>query len=126
MPEKFIPLVLLGFGAGALLGVMTGGRFGDRRPFGTAIPAAVLTACVLTATALWASSVPAAVTLVVLLGATAFVLTPILVAQAFHGHQRRTDAGVRAGHGGVQHRERQRVLARRPRAVPASACAVPH
>jgi predicted MFS family arabinose efflux permease len=84
LPEKFIPLVLLGFGAGALLGTMTGGRFGDRRPFGTAIPAAVLTACVLAATALWASNVPAAATLVVLLGATAFAATPILVAQALH------------------------------------------
>ena len=52
LPEKFIPPVLLSFGAGALLGTMTGGRFGDRRPFGTAIPAAVLTACVLAATAL--------------------------------------------------------------------------
>jgi predicted MFS family arabinose efflux permease len=84
LPAKFIPLVLLGFGAGALLGTMVGGRWGDRRPFGTAIPAAALTACVLAATALWASSVPAAVTLVVLLGATAFVLTPILVSQALH------------------------------------------
>jgi predicted MFS family arabinose efflux permease len=37
---------------------------------------------VLAATALWASDVPVAVTLVVLLGASAFVLTPILVAQA--------------------------------------------
>jgi predicted MFS family arabinose efflux permease len=82
LPDKFIPLVLLGFGAGALLGTTAGGRLGDRRPFGTAIPAAVLTACVLAATALWASGVPAAVTLVVLLGAAAFVLTPILVAQA--------------------------------------------
>jgi len=82
LPEKFIPLVLLGFGAGALLGTMIGGRFGDRRPFGTAIPAGILTGCVLAATALWASHVPAAVTLVVLLGATGFVLTPILVAQA--------------------------------------------
>lgn len=84
LPAKFIPLVLLGFGAGALLGTMTGGRWGDRRPFGTAIPAGVLTACVLAATVLWASNVPATVTLVVLLGATAFVLTPILVAQALH------------------------------------------
>jgi predicted MFS family arabinose efflux permease len=84
LPENLVPLVLLGFGAGALLGTTVGGRFGDRRPFGTAIPAAVLTACVLAATALWASDVPAAVTLVVLLGATAFVLTPILVAQALH------------------------------------------
>lgn len=40
------------------------GSFGDHRPFGTAIPAAV--------------------TLVVLLGATAFAATPILVAQALH------------------------------------------
>jgi hypothetical protein len=39
----------------------------------------------------------------VLLGATAFVLTPILVAQALRG-QRRADAGLRAGHVGVQHR----------------------
>jgi len=84
LPEKFVPLALLGFGAGALLGTMTGGRLGDRRPYQTAIPAAVLTACVLAATALWASSVPAAIPLVVLLGATAFVLTPILVAQALH------------------------------------------
>jgi predicted MFS family arabinose efflux permease len=84
LPENLVPLVLLGFGAGALLGTTTGGRWGDRRPFGTAIPAAVLTACVLAATVLWASSVPVAVTLVVLLGATAFALTPILVAQALH------------------------------------------
>ena len=84
LPARFIPLVLLGFGAGALLGTTIGGRWGDRRPFGTAIPAGALTACVLAAMALWASSVPAAVTLVVLLGAAAFVLTPILVAQALH------------------------------------------
>jgi DHA1 family inner membrane transport protein len=84
LPEKFVPLALLGFGVGALLGTMTGGRLGDRRPYGTAIPAAALTACVLAATALWASNVPAAISLVVLLGATAFVLTPILVAQALH------------------------------------------
>ena len=84
LPEKLVPLALLGFGAGALAGTMTGGRLGDRRPYRTAIPAAVLTACVLAATALWASNVPAAISLVVLLGATAFVLTPILVAQALH------------------------------------------
>jgi predicted MFS family arabinose efflux permease len=84
LPEKLIPLVLLGFGAGALLGTMTGGHLGDRHPFATAIPAAVLTACVLAAITLWASNVPAAVTLVVLLGATAFAATPILVAQALH------------------------------------------
>jgi predicted MFS family arabinose efflux permease len=84
LPQKLIPLVLLGFGAGALVGTMMGGRRGDRRPFATAIPAGILTACVLAAMALWASNVPTAVVLVVLLGATAFVLTPILVAQAFH------------------------------------------
>jgi predicted MFS family arabinose efflux permease len=84
LPSGYVPLVLLGFGAGAVLGTTAGGRWGDRRPFGTAIPAAALTACVLGATALWASSVPAAVILVVLLGAFAFVLTPILVAQALH------------------------------------------
>jgi MFS transporter, DHA1 family, inner membrane transport protein len=84
LPAKFVPLVLLGFGVGALLGTMTGGRWGDRRPFGTAIPAGVLTACVLAVTVLWASNIPAAVTFVVLLGATAFAATPILVAQALH------------------------------------------
>jgi DHA1 family inner membrane transport protein len=84
LPRNAIPLVLLGFGAGALLGTMAGGRWGDRRPFATAIPAGALTACVLAATALWATDAPVAITLVVLLGAAGFTLAPVLVSQALH------------------------------------------
>ena len=46
LAAKFIPLVLLGFSAGGAAR-HDDGRWGDRRPFRTAIPAVVLTACVL-------------------------------------------------------------------------------
>jgi predicted MFS family arabinose efflux permease len=84
LAEKYIPLVLLGFGAGALLGTMAGGRWGDRHPFAAAIPATALTACVLAATALWATNVPVAIILTVLLGTAGFAPAPVLVSQAMH------------------------------------------
>jgi len=40
IPPGAVPLVLLGFGLGALAGTTIGGRLGDRRPLATTITAA--------------------------------------------------------------------------------------
>ncbi|MEU6578916.1 MFS transporter [Streptomyces sp. NPDC046805] len=44
-----VPLVLVGFGAGALAGFLVGGRVGDARPYATTIKAAALAAVILLA-----------------------------------------------------------------------------
>jgi DHA1 family inner membrane transport protein len=84
LASRFVVLVLFGFGVGAVVGTIVGGRLGDRRPFATVIVAIMLTAGVLAATAMWASNAWTAVPLVVLLGTAAFTATPILGAQALH------------------------------------------
>jgi DHA1 family inner membrane transport protein len=82
LPERLVPLVLVGFGVGASVGTAVGGRLGDRRPLATAIVAAALTTATLAALAAGAGSTFAAVALIVLLGAVGFALSPVLVAMA--------------------------------------------
>jgi predicted MFS family arabinose efflux permease len=74
-----VPLVLIGFGLGALIGTTTGGRLGDRRPLATALAAAAATAIVLLALTTLSSTPAAAVVLVFLMALTAFATNPILV-----------------------------------------------
>ncbi|MGI5427330.1 MFS transporter [Streptomyces sp. CA-179760] len=76
-----VPLAMLGYGVGALAGTSLGGRLGDRRPYGTLIPAAAVTAALLAAITLWATNSVAAVALVVLLGAAGIATNPILVGE---------------------------------------------
>ncbi|CAL9675453.1 Inner membrane transport protein YdhP (plasmid) [Streptomyces sp. enrichment culture] len=76
-----VPLAMLGFGAGALAGTALGGRRGDGKPYGTLMPATAVTAAVLAATALWATSSVVAVVLVVLLGAAGFATNPVVVGE---------------------------------------------
>lgn len=76
-----VPLALLGYGVGALAGTTVGGRLGDRRPYGTLIPATALTSALLGALTLWATDSVVAVTLVVLLGGAGFANNPIVVGE---------------------------------------------
>ena len=68
LAPALVPLVLVGFGIGALAGFLVGGRLGDVRPYTTAITAPAVTTILLLAICLlsrWAALVAA---LIVLLG----------------------------------------------------------
>lgn len=80
--EGIVPLVLAGFGVGALAGTNLGGRFGDRRPLATFITSAVSTALILVALIPLSTSVPVTVALVVLLGMTGMAVTSIATPMA--------------------------------------------
>ncbi|MFB7653630.1 MULTISPECIES: MFS transporter [unclassified Streptomyces] len=77
-----VPLVLVGFGGGALAGFLLGGRLGDLRPHATTVAAAAATALTLLALGLLPGSAAASVALVVLLGFFGFVATPVLISLA--------------------------------------------
>lgn len=83
-----VPLVLVGFGIGALVGTMIGGRLGDRRPLGTIAAAVALTALALVVLAATSTHSTVVVGLVVLLGATGLGANPVLIAQTLRhaGH----------------------------------------
>ncbi|MGW5464895.1 MFS transporter [Streptomyces sp. NPDC003996] len=75
-----VPLVLVGFGAGALAGFLVGGRLGDVRPYATTITAAASTTVILLALGLWSGFAVPTVVLVALLGLVGFLGTPVLIA----------------------------------------------
>ncbi|TLF76445.1 MFS transporter [Nocardia cyriacigeorgica] len=76
-----VPLVLVGFGVGALGGTALGGRLGDRWPLTTIAGAVALTSAMLLVLAATASHSLVVVVLVVLLGASGLGVNPILIAQ---------------------------------------------
>ncbi len=76
-----VPLAMLGFGIGALVGTTVGGRLGDCRPYATLIPATAVTAVLLGAIILWATNSVVAVVLVVLLGGACFANNPVVVGE---------------------------------------------
>lgn len=76
-----LPLAMLGYGIGTVVGIATGGRLGDRLPWRAAITGAVITLAVLASITLWATSSVLGVVLVLLLGAAGLVSNPILSAQ---------------------------------------------
>ncbi len=73
-----VPLVLIGFGIGALAGTTAGGRLGDRRPLAAALTAAAATAITLLALTTLSRTPAAAVVLVFLMGLTGFAVNPIV------------------------------------------------
>lgn len=77
LSEGVVPLVLVGFGIGALLGTNLGGRFGDRRPLTTFLTIAAGSGLVMLLLIPLSTSVPATVVLVVLLGLTGMAVTSI-------------------------------------------------
>jgi DHA1 family inner membrane transport protein len=88
IPAGFVPLVLVGFGIGALIGTAIGGRLGDRRPMGVIAAAVTLTALALVVLAGTSTHSTVVVGLVVLLGATGLGANPVLIAQTLR-HARR-------------------------------------
>jgi predicted MFS family arabinose efflux permease len=77
IPEALVPLVLVGFGAGSLLGTNAGGRFADRKPIRTFTAAALGVVLVLLTLILLSTNGPTAAVLVVLLGATGMAVPPV-------------------------------------------------
>ncbi|MER6140935.1 Cmx/CmrA family chloramphenicol efflux MFS transporter [Streptomyces sparsogenes] len=84
MDEGWVPTVLALFGVGALVGTAVGGRIADAHLFGTLYGGITASTLVLTALALTAHHVVAAVTLALLLGVTAFFTAPALNARMFN------------------------------------------
>lgn len=81
LAEGVVPLVMAGYGVGALAGTTLGGRLGDRRPFTVLVPASVLLTLTLVALLLWGSNSLVAIVLFVLLGFFGLVGNPVLVAE---------------------------------------------
>ncbi|MFI7049155.1 MFS transporter [Streptosporangium sandarakinum] len=77
-----VPLVLVGFGIGALAGTLVGGRLGDTRPYATTIVAAAGAALLLLALCLLAGNAWATVVLVTLLGFFGLGANPVLISLA--------------------------------------------
>ncbi|MFD5234020.1 MFS transporter [Streptomyces qaidamensis] len=78
LAAALVPLVLVGFGAGALAGFLVGGRLGDRRPYTTTIAAAVTTV-LLPAICLLSAHPAPTVALVALLGLFGLGANPVLI-----------------------------------------------
>lgn len=82
MAASAVPLVLLAYGVGALIGSNLGGRLGTRRPYGVLFTSATATFFVLVALALFSHSPTATVALVFLLGLFGMSTNPILIGKA--------------------------------------------
>jgi predicted MFS family arabinose efflux permease len=74
----WVPLVLVGFGVGSLIGTVVGGRLGDVHAHATTITVAVSTTVVLLAIALLSTHLVPTVLLVVLLAVLGLSANPVL------------------------------------------------
>ncbi|MFJ4295653.1 MFS transporter [Curtobacterium sp. NPDC089689] len=79
VPEQLMPLVLITFGAGSLIGVTIGGRLGDAHPFRTTLIAASLTTALLALLAIFSGFAVPAVVLISLAALTGFAVNPITI-----------------------------------------------
>ncbi|KAB7759124.1 MFS transporter [Mycolicibacterium mucogenicum DSM 44124] len=84
IPPSLVPVVLVGFGIGALVGTAVGGRFGDRHPFAAIGVAVASSATGMLILAVTAQHTVVAVVMVVLLGACGLGANPVLIAQTLH------------------------------------------
>jgi len=75
---EWVPLVLVGFGVGSLIGTIVGGRLGDTRPHATTIAVAASTTVVLLAICLLSAHSVPTVLLVTLLGLLGLSANPVL------------------------------------------------
>ncbi|MGA5200677.1 MFS transporter [Streptomyces variegatus] len=82
LPAGAVPLVLVGFGIGSLLGTNLGGRFGDRKPLAAFTTTAVAAGLVLLLLVPLSTSTLPTVILVVLLGMTGMAVPPIATSLA--------------------------------------------
>jgi DHA1 family inner membrane transport protein len=72
-----VPLILIGYGVGSLLGANAGGRLADRKPLATFIGAGVATAIVMALIVVLSGHPVAAVVLVVVLGVAGMAVPPV-------------------------------------------------
>lgn len=84
IPAALVPVVLVAFGVGALVGTVIGGRFGDRHPLATIAVAVFCSATGMLTLAAAAGHATIAVILVVLLGACGLGANPVLISQSLH------------------------------------------
>ncbi|MFJ8677092.1 MFS transporter [Streptomyces sp. NPDC093589] len=82
LASGLVPLVLVGFGVGALAGFLVGGRLGDHRPYATTIVAPAVTTILLLAICLLAGHAAPTIVLVALLGLFGLGANPVLIALA--------------------------------------------
>ena len=82
LPGTLVPLALVGFGVGALIGSFLGGRLGDTRPYSTTIIASAATAVILLGICVFSQHTLPTVVLIGLLGLTSMTVNPILIALA--------------------------------------------
>jgi DHA1 family inner membrane transport protein len=78
----WVPLVLVGFGVGSLVGTIVGGRLGDTHPHATTVAVAASSTVVLLAICLVSAHAAPTVLLVVLLGLVGLSANPVLSALA--------------------------------------------
>ncbi|MHA3020945.1 MFS transporter [Mycobacterium sp. BMJ-28] len=81
IPAALVPVVLVAFGVGALLGTAVGGHFGDRHPLATIAVAVTASAAGMLVLAGTAEHTAVTVVVVVLLGACGLGANPVLIAQ---------------------------------------------
>ncbi len=79
---SLVPLVLVGFGVGALAGFLVGGRLGDVRPHATTIAAPAVTTVLLVAICLLSGFAASTAALIVLLGFFGLGANPALISLA--------------------------------------------
>ncbi|MEU1106014.1 MFS transporter [Streptomyces tibetensis] len=79
LAAALVPLVLIGFGAGALAGFLVGGRLGDRRPHATTIAAAAMTTVLLLSICLLSAHAAPTIALIALLGLFGLGANPVLI-----------------------------------------------
>ncbi|MEU4464110.1 MFS transporter [Streptomyces sp. NPDC024017] len=82
LAATLVPLVLGGFGVGALAGFLVGGRLGDRRPHTITIVAPAVTTALLLAICLLSTHAVPTVALIALLGLFGLGANPVLIALA--------------------------------------------
>ncbi|PTL74588.1 MFS transporter [Rathayibacter caricis DSM 15933] len=82
LPEAAIPIALVVFGVGSVIGSLVGGRLGDHRPLSTAFAVGVLTLAATIAIALTSTSAVSVLLCFGVLGLVGLSANPILVALA--------------------------------------------
>jgi MFS transporter, DHA1 family, chloramphenicol resistance protein len=83
IPEGAVPIVLLGYGLGALAGITVGGRLADAHPWPTLFVALGAGAVIFVALGLFAAVPAVSVALIVLLGVVAFLVAAPRGARVF-------------------------------------------
>jgi MFS transporter, DHA1 family, chloramphenicol resistance protein len=83
LPARWVPLVLLGYGAGAVIGIALGGQTADRHPRVTLALGLTAQSVILVTMALTAHHIPVLIVLTVLLGLAGFGVNPALNARVF-------------------------------------------